>query len=96
MIKRYGLFGGHFYYASGGFTDLLHSYDTLDEAVAVATNPVEKGQFMQFNAHGPLDWWHVFDFDERRVVAHGLDHGVDFGGHGSDGKHIICPTAISD
>lgn len=34
MIKRYCLFGGAIYYASGGFNDFLASFETREEVVA--------------------------------------------------------------
>ena len=58
---RYILFGGPFYYASGGANDLIAWGDDLAELVEVACH--RKGTFDE------LDWWHVYDTVEHEIVV---------------------------
>ena len=57
--KRYMLFGGQAYYASGGFHDYLGSFGDLEKAVAYASSIMDD----------VIDWWHIFDCEERKCVA---------------------------
>jgi hypothetical protein len=61
-MKRFLLFAGEIYYASGGFHDLIGSFDSLEEAVSDAENDAPE-------VSGFRQWWHVFDLDARKVVA---------------------------
>ena len=58
--RRYCVFAGADYYPSGGWHDFRASRDTLGEAVGSAEELMEELQ---------LSWYHVFDLDQRRVVA---------------------------
>lgn len=55
-MKKYGLFGGDFYYAQGGMNDFRGSFDTLDEAVSEGENML-------------TDWFHVYDMETLKRVA---------------------------
>jgi len=58
-MKRYGLFAGEKYYPSGGWYDLLGTFDTIPEALSAPRKFV--------------DWWHVIDFTLGVIVAEGAD-----------------------
>jgi hypothetical protein len=58
--RRYCVFAGADYYPAGGWHDFRLSRDTLGEAVGSAEELMEELQ---------LSWYHVFDLDQRRVVA---------------------------
>ena len=58
--RRYCVFAGADYYPAGGWHDFRLSRDTLEQAVAAAEELMEELQ---------LSWYHVFDLDQRRVVA---------------------------
>ena len=60
--RRYCVFAGADYYPSGGWHDFRASRDTLEEAVQAAEALMED-EFLQ------CSWYHVFDMDQRRVVA---------------------------
>lgn len=64
MLKRYWLFGGCCYYAAGGVNDFIQSFDTLEEAVAVATELTEQPE-LDFE----FQWWHVCDMVEMTKVV---------------------------
>lgn len=54
-MKRYMLFGGSFYYPSGGIGDLVMSSDELDELMKRAID-------------NQLDWWHIYDCKKQEQV----------------------------
>ena len=60
--RRYCIFAGLDYYPSGGWHDFRASRDTLREAVQAAEELSTGDGFT-------LDWWQIFDMDQRRVVA---------------------------
>ena len=65
--KRYWLFGGECYYASGGVHDRQGMYDTIAEAAA-------EGKRRQKSAwsgrlHDVYEWWHVVDITTGEIVA---------------------------
>ena len=65
---RYILFAdSEFYYASGGAHDYFGSGEEVDSLVKYAQE------------HDFLAWWHVFDTEERKIVAatRYQAHGVD-------------------
>lgn len=62
-MKRYLLFAGDQYYPRGGMYDLRGDFDTLEEAVEVAS----RGEPMI--AESGYDWWHVVDSEIMDVVA---------------------------
>ena len=67
-LCRFCVFGGDCYYAEGGFNDFRGAFVTLDDALffAKTEKPIYKGS----QATQPiLEWWHVFDFEEKKVVA---------------------------
>jgi len=49
-MKRYLLFAGSLYYPSGGWDDLVESFDTVDECIAQA----------KANSY-VMDWWQIVD-----------------------------------
>ena len=62
LPRRFCLFGGHDYYPLGGWHDFRLSRDTLEEA-ARAADELSTGD------SASVDWWQIFDLQERRVVA---------------------------
>jgi hypothetical protein len=62
LPRRFCIFGGPDYYPRGGWHDFRASRDTLEEAV-------QAGEKLLVNPSGDYNWWHVFDLQERRVVA---------------------------
>lgn len=68
MDKRYLLFGFDGYYPSGGFNDLIDSYDTIDEAIA----KIKAVPGKITDAPGPIDWtynyYQIYDRIEGRQI----------------------------
>jgi hypothetical protein len=62
LPRRYCIFGGPDYYPSGGWHDLRLSRDTLEDAKRAAEELSSGDGFT-------LDWWQIFDLQERQVVA---------------------------
>ena len=62
LPRRFCVFGGPDYYPSGGWHDFRLSCDTLEEA-ARAADELSTGDGFT------IDWWQIFDMEERRVVA---------------------------
>ena len=60
--RRYCVFGGHDYYASGGWHDFRASCDTLEDAMQAAEE-------LSTGDTASIEWWQIFDLQERRVVA---------------------------
>lgn len=54
-MKRFMLFCGQDYYASGGMLDFVGSFDTIDEAAAA----------MEVES---TDWGHIYDTEDMKVV----------------------------
>jgi hypothetical protein len=65
-MKRYLLFAGPEYYASGGFHDFADSFATQLEARQAAESM-------------SVDWWHVFDVETRKIVLWGEGHAYGVG-----------------
>lgn len=67
VMRRFAVFGGACYYASGGFHDYIGSFDTIEDAerVASATHQLHSGTDRQEDDY---EWWHIVDMTERRVV----------------------------
>lgn len=65
---RYLVFGGSIYYAAGGANDLLSSHARLEDAIAHGRarlgTPRDPDWLMD-----TVDWWHVYDTHEARIVA---------------------------
>lgn len=59
---RYVLFGGDTYYAQGGIHDYLGESESLD---SLKDSEVLKN----WGRRDGLDWWHIYDIQERRIVA---------------------------
>ena len=65
--KRYWLFGGVCYYASGGVHDRQGVYDTIAEAVAEGKRKqTAEWSGRLFDAY---EWWHVVDITTGEIVA---------------------------
>ena len=60
--RRYCVFGGPDYYPLGGWHDFRASHDTLQGAVRAAEE-------LSTGDAASIDWWQIFDMDQRRVVA---------------------------
>jgi hypothetical protein len=67
VVRRFAVFGGEVYYASGGFQDFQGSFDDILEAFDFAT-----GRRSAFEGSDHIidacEWWHIFDMDKRCVV----------------------------
>ena len=55
-MRRFWLFGGNDYYATGGFHDFIGSFNTLDDAV-------KEGETRS------VEWWHVFDSESQEIAG---------------------------
>jgi hypothetical protein len=62
LPRRFCLFGGPDYYPSGGWHDFQLSRSTLEDAKRAAEE-------LSTGDNPKLDWWQIFDAQERRVVA---------------------------
>lgn len=63
LTKRYWLFGGLIYYASGGMEDFIASFDTKEEALAKAIElEYIKAEFK---------WHHVIDTQDETIEGEG-------------------------
>jgi hypothetical protein len=58
-LKRYVLFGGYTYYASGGWRDMQDSYADLESAWAAAQELMKS----DWN-----DWWQIVDVNSGLIV----------------------------
>lgn len=58
-MKKFLLFSGSIYYASGGWLDFKSSHDTLEEANQTAMANISHG----------YDWWHVVDTETMQEVS---------------------------
>ncbi len=87
-MKRYLLFTGYDYDAVGGAHDLKRDFIRLESAMA-AGRLMEGKEFNE----GGCNWWHVFDTETGKVIAHSAychscPNGGDYVEHdGSPGKH---------
>jgi hypothetical protein len=63
-VKRYLLFAGSTYYPDGGAEDFVGDFDSI-----------ERSEFKAFehdkNTDRRLDWWHVFDTQEKKICLQG-------------------------
>ena len=59
-MKRYWLFGNDTYYSVGGMADFIASSDSRSDLIERA-NEIE--------STGKIDWWHVFDSREDKIVS---------------------------
>ena len=65
--KRYWLFGGDDYYATGGVHDRRGMYDAITEAVAEGKRQqTAEWSGRLFDAY---EWWHVVDITTGVIVA---------------------------
>jgi len=68
-LSKILLFGGVSYYACGGWKDLINSFDTLENAKAVA---------VQKMAVEDIQWWHAIDLETGKCLeADGYCYGDD-------------------
>jgi hypothetical protein len=58
-MKRYMLFAGDSYYAEGGAGDFKDDFFELENAIRAGKLALENR----------CDWWHVFDTENRKIVA---------------------------
>ncbi len=69
--KRYWLFGGDDYYATGGVHDRRGMYGTIAEAVAEGKRQqIAEWSGRLFDAY---EWWHVVDITTGAIVAGSKD-----------------------
>ena len=61
---RYILFMGDKYYPSGGALDIAGFGDSIDSLVACQS-------LQEFIDDNCLFWWHVYDTEDREIVAAG-------------------------
>ena len=65
--KRYWLFGGECYYATGGVHDRHGMYDTIADAVAEGKRQqTTEWSGWLYDVH---EWWHVVDITTGEIVA---------------------------
>lgn len=79
-MKRFMLFGGETYYPRGGAWDFRGHFDSFEGAKAGATKLVDR-----------LQWVHILDQDEGRIVAsaeEALNPLTDYSPPGSEPKII--------
>ena len=62
LPRRFCIFGGRDYYPLGGWHDFRLSRDTLQDAVRAAE------ELLTGDA-ASIDWWQIFDMDQRQVIA---------------------------
>lgn len=62
-MKKYALFGGEFYYPTGGMGDLVATLDVADELETLATDPSTRDQY-----GGIIQWWHIADMTTGAIV----------------------------
>ena len=67
VMRRFAVFAGPCYYASGGLHDYIGSFDTLSEAESVAAETHQIHPEID-RQEDDFEWWHIFDMDERRIV----------------------------
>lgn len=73
-MKRYLLFGGTVYYASGGMHDFISDHDILDEARNKGKQLIDEGYrqkvcpFGQSHVGTEIQWCHVFDSLTNSIV----------------------------
>lgn len=60
-MKRYLIFGSPGYYPSGGMYDFRGSFDTIEDAKALANEPFESA------ARGS-DWAHIVDYETMEII----------------------------
>ena len=65
--KRYWLFGGECYYATGGVHDRQGMYDTIADAVAEGKR--QQAAEWSGRLHDVYEWWHVVDITTGEIVA---------------------------
>jgi hypothetical protein len=64
---RYLLFAKNiFYYAAGGAHDYICASDDLESLIEYA---VINKQLDNYSCFDGFAWWHIFDTNERRIVA---------------------------
>lgn len=66
-MKRFLLFYGDVYYASGGMKDFEGDFDAMEPAIAVVDSFRQKYGHTG-DALGRFDWAHIYDTVERRIV----------------------------
>ena len=54
-MKRYMLFAGQEFYPSGGWSDFIDSFDSIDEA-------------RDCSRSGPFDWYHIIDSTNLETI----------------------------
>ena len=65
--KRYWLFGGECYYATGGVHDRQGMYGTIAEAVAEGKR--QQTSEWSDRLFAVYEWWHVVDITTGEIVA---------------------------
>lgn len=80
--KRFSIFGGQFYYARGGFNDLVGNADTLD----IALIEVETLMGRRYESETPpyVEWWQIVDMTTGEIVK-ASPHTP----HGGDDDHAL-------
>lgn len=67
-MKRYWLFGGTSYSASGGMMDFVETFDSVEAAKRFAAEDFPPDDASITN-DGHYNWWHIFDTTTMRIVA---------------------------
>lgn len=67
-MKRYLLFAGVKYYASGGINDLIDTSDDLNSLIENAKNTDYEYKDW-FGNDLEFDWWHIYDTQKGEIVV---------------------------
>jgi len=67
-VRRYAVFAGERYYASGGLNDLVDSFSSRELAEAFAESLL--GERIDRRGYNEtIEWWHVADLETATIVA---------------------------
>ena len=95
VMRRFAVFAGPCYYASGGFHDYVGSFDTLEDAVAVAAATHQIHPEIDRQADD-FEWWHIFDMTERKIVRRSECQGYGAPNDGPTLDVIVMPDSVEE
>ena len=78
-MRRYWLFGSVDYYASGGMCDFRGSFDDQASAAAAGEDMFRPHRLRL--AGDSVEWWHVFDTVECKIIAESESPPYGFTGY---------------
>jgi len=68
-MKRYWLFTGEAYYASGGMQDFIGSYDSLEQAIDDSKGEWRYSAYTKEDYFYEYDWFQILDSHESKIVS---------------------------